>query len=102
MVLDFPVLADYALVYVDGHTMFLTHGHVYNRDNLPKIKEGDILVNGHTHVPVFKKEQSYTYVNPGSVSIPKENSERSYIIYEKEAFIFKDLSGHEYAHYNYL
>lgn len=99
MVLDFPVLADYALIYADGHTMFLTHGHVYNRDNLPNIKEGDILVNGHTHVPVFKKEQSYTYVNPGSVSIPKENSKRSYIVYELETFIFKDLSGVEYLNY---
>lgn len=99
MVLDFPVLADYALIYADGHTMFLTHGHVYNRDNLPNIKEGDILVNGHTHVPVFKKEQSYTYVNPGSVSIPKENSKRSYIVYELETFIFKDLSGAEYLNY---
>lgn len=99
MVLDFPVLADYALIYADGHTMFLTHGHVYNRDNLPNIKEGDILVNGHTHVPVFKKEQSYIYVNPGSVSIPKENSKRSYIVYELETFIFKDLSGVEYLNY---
>lgn len=102
MVLDFPVLADYALVYADGITMFLTHGHVFNRENLPKLNEGDILVNGHTHVPVFKKEQSYTYVNPGSVSIPKENSKRGYVIYEGKRFIFKDLSGNEYMDYDYL
>lgn len=85
MVLEFPILADYCLLELDGQTIFATHGHVYNPQNLPMLKDGDILLNGHTHVPsckTFTKEngQKYTYMNSGSVSIPKEKSERSYIV----------------------
>ena len=51
MVLEFPILADYAILSVNDRTIFATHGHQFNRDNLPMLKEGDILLNGHFHVP---------------------------------------------------
>ena len=44
MVLDFPILADYAYVTVDGHTFFATHGHNFNMSKLPPLKKGDILM----------------------------------------------------------
>ena len=50
MVLNFPVLADYALLALGERTVYLTHGHIYNENNLPPLREGDILLNGHTHV----------------------------------------------------
>ena len=55
MVLDFPVLADYCILAMEGRTFYATHGHIYNQDNLPPIQEGDILIHGHTHV--WKAEQ---------------------------------------------
>lgn len=91
MVLDFPVLADYALIYADGKTIFATHGHNYNCEKLPPLSKGDILLHGHTHVPVIKDMGDYTYINPGSVSIPKENSEHSYLIMENGVFTFHSL-----------
>lgn len=91
MVLDFPILADYALIHADGKTIFATHGHVYNCNNLPPLNMGDILLHGHTHIPIIKDMGSYTYVNPGSVSIPKEDSDHSYLIMKNGEFKFYKL-----------
>ena len=79
MVLDFPVLSEYAVLFVDGITIYAIHGHK-NMD-LPFCK-GDLVLSGHTHVPVLKSENGIFYGNPGSVSIPKEGSVRGYLIYE--------------------
>lgn len=86
MVLPFPIMAEYALIYADGLTIFATHGHIFNCDSLPPLGKGDILLHGHTHIPVIRDCGTYTYVNPGSVSISKENSAHSYIILENGNF----------------
>lgn len=96
MVLDFPVLAEYAILYNNGRMIFATHGHNFNPANPPKIKNGDILLNGHTHVPAFEITDNFTYVNPGSVSIPKENSEHGYILLEDNTLRWKNLDGEIY------
>lgn len=93
MVLEFPVLAEYALLYLDGHTIFATHGHIYNKQNLPPLKKGDILLHGHTHVQALEELEDYYYLNPGSVSIPKEGNMNSYMIYENHVFTIKDMEG---------
>ena len=72
MVLEFPILADYCFIELDGHTIFATHGHHHN--------------------PANQDMADFTYMNPGSVSIPKENSAHGYMIYDQE-FIWKDLDG---------
>lgn len=92
MVLEFPVLADYAILYLQERMVFLTHGHVHNEEHLPMLKKGDILIHGHTHVPIMVDRGEYIFMNPGSVSIPKENSVHGYITYEKGIFIHKDFS----------
>lgn len=84
MVLDFPILAEYCLLELDGRTIFATHGHNFNPDNLPMLKEGDILLTGHTHIPANQNMGTYTYMNPGSISIPKEGSAHGYMIYDGE------------------
>lgn len=91
MVLDFPVLADYALLHIYGKTIYATHGHVYNPDNPPPLSKGDILLNGHTHIPALEDMGDYTYINPGSVSIPKNGSDHSYITMENGKFEFHTL-----------
>lgn len=96
MVLDFPILADYAIFYYEGKMIFATHGHNHNIKNPPMLKEGDILLHGHTHVSVCEPCEKYTYINPGSVSIPKEGTPHSYMMLEGGTFIWKDLDGKEY------
>ena len=99
MVLEFPILADYGFLYEKGRMIFLTHGHVFNKKNLPMLGKGDILLHGHTHVPVCREHEDYIYMNPGSVSIPKENSAHSYMTYEDGLFQWKDLDGNVYMKY---
>ncbi len=91
MVLSFPVLADYCIIHDEFTTMYATHGHIYNKDNLPPLSPGDTLVSGHTHIPVNQTENGYHFINPGSVSIPKEGSQNGYVIYEKGEFVHKNL-----------
>lgn len=96
MVLAFPVMADYALVCADGCRMYATHGHVYHPDRLPPLREGDILLYGHTHVPAWERRGGILCLNPGSVSIPKADSPRGYIMFENGVFRWKTLDGTVY------
>ncbi|MDE6662687.1 MAG: phosphodiesterase [Lachnospiraceae bacterium] len=99
MVLEFPIMADYCVITEGKRMIYATHGHNYNEQNLPPLHHGDILLHGHTHIPKCTEHENYIYMNPGSVSIPKEDSWRGYIIYEKEKFVWKDLDGHEKMRY---
>ena len=96
MVLEFPVMAEYCLITEGKQLIMATHGHVFNLDNPPKLQKGDILLHGHTHVPTNVETETFRYLNPGSVSIPKEGSPNSYMTMENGCFIWKDLDGKEY------
>lgn len=93
MVLSFNVLAEYAILYHGNRMFFLTHGHKLNPQNLPKLKKGDVLFNGHTHVSKIEEIGDILYANPGSVSIPKEDTPRGYIIVDDEKLVHKTLDG---------
>lgn len=95
-VLQFPILAEYALLCIDGLTVFATHGHRYNREQLPPLPSGSILLHGHTHIPEDGACGSVRIMNPGSVSIPKGGSANGYMIYENGSFIWKTLDGTEF------
>ncbi len=94
MVLDFNVMADYALIFEKGRTWFITHGHIYNTSNPPKLNRGDLLIHGHTHIQTVEEQpEGYVYINPGSVAIPKNGSSHSYMIYDDGKFEIKDFEG---------
>ncbi len=87
LVLEFPIAAETVLIPLEGKNLVLTHGH-----EMPAcLGKGDVLVNGHFHVPAFEKRGDYTYVNCGSVSIPKEGSPHSYLVLEGHTLTWKDL-----------
>lgn len=89
MVLDFPVLADYAWLEIQGYRIFATHGHLFG--GKPPLRTGEVLLHGHTHVPRLETVNGITILNPGSLSIPKENSPHSYMTLENGEFVWKDL-----------
>ncbi len=96
MVLTFPIMADYALLPLDnGAFAFITHGHLFNTQTPPPHKAGDLLIHGHTHVHGVWQEDDYTYINPGSAALPKENQPRSYMVYEAGVFAIKNLDTAE-------
>lgn len=97
MVLSFPVLAEYALMPLGSRLIYITHGHIHHASNLPPLQPGDILLHGHTHVPVCGQTNGIRILNPGSVSIPKEGSPRSYMTLENDTFKWKTLDGRTYG-----
>ena len=97
MVLDFPILADYCVLPVGERLVYATHGHVFNTAQLPPLCPGDILLHGHTHIPAWQTfGDGSLYLNPGSVSIPKNGSAHSYMTLEGGTFEWKTLSGEAY------
>lgn len=95
MVLQFPVMADYCVLPLKDRILYATHGHVHGETNPPPLMHGDVLLCGHTHIPAFNGHEDFTYVNPGSVSIPKNGSAHSYIVMEGETLLWKDLATGE-------
>lgn len=97
MVLDFPILADYCLLFSGGRRIYATHGHHYNTSSLPPLQKGDLLLHGHTHIPAWEPfGQDNLYLNPGSISIPKAGSRRSYMILSEKEALWKSLDGTPY------
>ncbi len=93
MLLEYPCMMDYSTILCDNKRFFLTHGHIYDEEKHPNICNGDVLVYGHTHVPVAKKENGIYILNPGSVAYPKKDSPNSYGILDKGIFYIKKLNG---------
>lgn len=91
LVLAFNISSDYALICADGLNIYLSHGH----REVPPLLKDDIYLTGHTHVPL-KENCGYIHLNPGSVSLPKEGSNHSYILYKDGSFYFKTLEGQIY------
>ena len=98
-VLPFP-LTDYAtLPLAGGKTIHLAHGHKYGEDNPPPMNAGDILICGHTHVAKKSIKENFVYLNPGSVSLPKEGTKQGYILFDGTTFEFKSFGGTAYDSY---
>ena len=92
MVLEFPMMADYALLEANGKRLFLTHGHLFNKENPPLLQKGDLLLNGHFHTPCNQEmENGAIYINCGSVALPKDETPHSFIVLEDNTLSWKDL-----------
>lgn len=94
LMLDFSPTSDYAVV-IDGQTtMYLSHGHRAE----PRLPQGSVYLTGHTHVPHDFTKDGVRYLNPGSVSIPKNGSLHSVMLYENGTFSRYDIeTGAEYS-----
>jgi putative phosphoesterase len=91
MISDFDFIEDLCLV-VDSKTIFLTHGHVYNKDNMPKTSYSAVIY-GHFHTGFIEEINGVTVANTGSLSLPKNNTPNSYILVDNGSIILKDIEG---------
>lgn len=98
MVLDFPLTADYNILFSKGQKIFMSHGHVYYPDHLPRLAKGDIFLSGHTHIPTAKKKDGIYLLNPGSTGIPKGGWPASYGLIADRCFTVYTLDHKELMH----
>lgn len=99
MLIEFPIMSDFSQVLIDNHRFFLTHGHIYNSDNLPNISKGDVLCHGHTHIPLAENHNGIIVFNPGSITFPKENNKKSYGVYFEDRLKIVSFEGNTIKEY---
>lgn len=100
MVLEFPIMSDSAAVCVNDMYLFASHGHIHSPEKLPPLKKGAVFASGHIHIPVCKDVDGILCINPGSVSLPKEDTPNSFMIVENNLLEWKNLEGETYKTYN--
>ena len=93
LLLPFPMMGDYAVVFANARRLFLTHGHIHSPEKLPQLPAGSVFVSGHTHVPVLEYSGEILLVNPGSPAMPKGGSKAGYALVTAEAACLKTLEG---------
>ena len=96
MVLDFPIEAPYLPVFADGASLMLTHGDIFTPEKPMPLPAGSAFLFGHIHVPVNERRDGILFLNPGSVSIPKNGSDHGYLTFEEGVFTFKKIDGTPY------
>lgn len=90
-VCEFPIIDGVSLIVDNELEMYLTHGHKYNEGNWPV--KNSVLIYGHFHIPFIKETESNIFINPGSISLPKEQYKPTYMIYENRKFTIYDIDG---------
>ncbi len=77
------------ILEIGGYKALLTHGHYYVGAGIGRLQEEalargvDIVMFGHTHFPCLWQKDGLTILNPGSLSLPRQEGRRpSYIIME--------------------
>lgn len=93
MISEFP-LQENIQMKANGYNLFFSHGHKYNMEQLPPIGiDVDIMFYGHFHVNFIEEKNGIIFVNPGSISLPKQNTEHGYAILSEEEILLKDIDG---------
>ncbi len=91
---------DYIELNINGVDFFFSHGHKYNMDNLPPV--GKVVVYGHFHTGFIEEQYGIIFANPGSISLPKNNTKHSYMIIDDQELILKDVEGNIIDRQNYV
>lgn len=94
MILGQPIL-EHNVALIKGHKVFLTHGHVYNENNVPSnLIKGDVLLRGHFHIPLIDElPNGIILASPGSIGVPKGGSQPSYILMDEQGIEGYTLTG---------
>ena len=80
-------LPDYETLDIAGHTVLLTHGHIFGvnfgRQKLAQAAKdvgADIAVYGHTHVAENTVIDGVMILNPGSIARPRDERNGSFMV----------------------
>ena len=87
---DFPICNNLSMLCIDDINIYITHGNEFNNKKYNKFNNC-VLVYGHEHIPYIDKRDSMTYICVGSISLPRNNSNPSYMIYQNRMFTIYDI-----------
>lgn len=81
------------IMKIGNYVVMLTHGHRFGvnygtNDILDTAKKNhvDIVMFGHTHIPMINRVQDIWLINPGSLALPRQQGrEKTFIIMELDA-----------------
>ncbi len=94
MVLNFRIKK--GAIISNGNTCaYLTHGHKINPQKPYKKEKVDVVLFGHSHIHEITNVNDVTYINPGSISIPKGDKINSYAIWDKNIITIYNLLTNE-------
>ena len=99
MISDFK-FNDHILMEINGKKIYFTHGHNYNIEKIP-YEEFEIMIYGHIHQGFIQEKEGYIFANPGSISLPKNNTEHSYLILDENKIILKNVDGQVLQSFEY-
>lgn len=91
MLYEFSMMSYLIEMEFENHNVWMTHGHKYNEDNLPPLKDNDIFMYGHTHLLVAKKQNNHYIFNPGSITLPKGGNPKTYGVMDNNGLHIYDL-----------
>lgn len=86
---EFPMIDKLGIISTGTVDIYITHGHIYNEDNWEY--NNKVLVYGHFHIPFIKKINDNIFINPGSISLPKEENKPTYLIFDNNKFTIYDI-----------
>lgn len=95
LISNFKIINKLGLITTNNVDIYLTHGHIYNEDNWDRTNS--ILIYGHLHKPFIKEFKNNIYINPGSISLPRNDIGPTYLYYDEKQFIIYDINDHEIA-----
>lgn len=90
---DFPICNNLSMLLVDDINIYITHGNEYNNKKSNKFTGKGVLVYGHEHIPYIDKKEDIIYICVGSISLPRNNSKASYMIYENRTFTIYSINN---------
>lgn len=93
MLLQFPIMGDYAMLVNNGRRFFLTHGHKYNASSRPAMGI-DVMMHGHTHLWQLDEQDGLVLCNTGSITFPKGGNVPTFATIEDDGRIcVRNLQG---------
>ncbi len=92
MLLEFPMLSDYALVVDNGVRLLLTHGHIVPQKPQTFLN-ADVVFTGHTHLWTLFEENGVLFCNTGSPTFPKGGNVPTFAVYENGEVGIFSLDG---------
>lgn len=88
---NFPIIENLHIIKTISEDLYITHGHLYNESNWNK--QYTTLIYGHMHTPFIKQIETNLYINPGSISLPRQNNKPTYLLYDEKKFVIYDLDN---------